>query len=60
MTNSRFKVQLVKSPIGRPGKHRRILEAIGLTRINRVVDLLDVPEMRGMINKVSHLVKVVA
>ena len=50
-------VTLVKSMIGRPEKHRRVLRGMGLTKLNRTVTLQDTPETRGMIHKVSHLVK---
>lgn len=53
------KVKLVKSIIGRPEKHRRIVRAMGLTRIDRVRELPDNDTTRGMIFKVSHLVEVV-
>lgn len=51
------KVTLIKSMIGRPEKHRKVLRGLGLTKINRTVELIDTPAVRGMINKVSHLVK---
>ena len=50
------KVTLVRSMIGRPEQHRRVLRGMGLTRLNKTVELKDTPEIRGMINKVSHLV----
>jgi large subunit ribosomal protein L30 len=50
------KVTLVRSLIGRPERHRRVLRGMGLTRLNKTVELKDTPEIRGMINKVSHLV----
>ena len=50
------KVKLVRSMIGRPEKHRKVLRGMGLTRLNKTVELKDTPEIRGMINKVSHLV----
>ena len=53
----RLKITLVKSMIGRPEKHRRVLRAMGLTKLHRTVDLEDTPSVRGMVNKVSHLVK---
>jgi large subunit ribosomal protein L30 len=43
--------------IGRPERHRRVLRGMGLTRINKTVELEDTPAIRGMIHKVSHLVK---
>lgn len=53
----RLKVTLVKSMIGRPEKHRKVLRAMGLTKLNRTVELEDTPSVRGMVNKVPHLVK---
>ena len=52
-----IKVTLVKSMIGRPEKHRRVLRGMGLTKLNRTVELEDTPAIRGMVSKVSHLVK---
>jgi large subunit ribosomal protein L30 len=51
------KVTLIRSMIGRPQSHRRVLRGMGLTRLNKTVELKDTPEIRGMINKVSHLVR---
>jgi large subunit ribosomal protein L30 len=53
----KLNVTLVKSMIGRPEKHRKVLRGMGLTRINKTVQLEDTPSIRGMIHKVSHLVK---
>jgi large subunit ribosomal protein L30 len=50
------KVKLIRSMIGRPEKHRKVLRGMGLTRLNKTVEFKDTPEIRGMINKVSHLV----
>ncbi|MDL1967219.1 MAG: 50S ribosomal protein L30 [Deltaproteobacteria bacterium] len=55
--SGKLKVTLVKSMIGRPEKHRRILRSMGLAKINRTVEFIDTPSIRGMINKVLHLVK---
>ncbi len=54
---AKLNVTLVKSMIGRPEKHRRVLRGMGLTKINRTVSLEDTPSIRGMVNKVSHLVR---
>jgi len=51
------KITLVKSMIGRPEKHRKVLRGMGLTRIDKTVELVDTPAVRGMIHVVSHLVK---
>ncbi|MGD9107338.1 MAG: 50S ribosomal protein L30 [Desulfobacterales bacterium] len=53
-----LKVTLVKSMIGRPEKHRRVLRGMGLTKMNRTVELKDTASIRGMVNAVSHLVNV--
>jgi len=52
-----LKITLVRSMIGRPEKHRRVLRGMGLKKLNRSVELQDTPSIRGMINTVSHLVK---
>ena len=51
-----LKITLVKSMIGRPEKHRKVLRAMGLTKLNRTVELQNTPSVRGMVEKVSHLV----
>lgn len=53
-----LKITLVKSMIGRPEKHRKVLRGMGLTKINRTVELKDTPSIRGMVHAVSHLVNV--
>lgn len=52
-----LRVTLVRSMIGKPEKHRRILRAMGLTKLNKTIELKDTPENRGMVQKVSHLLK---
>lgn len=59
MTNT-VKVQLVKGLIGTRESHRATVRGLGLRRINSISELQDTPSVRGMINKVSYLVKVVA
>ncbi len=51
-----LKVTLVKSMIGRPEKHRKVLRGMGLTKLNKTVELQDTPAIRGMVNVVTHLV----
>lgn len=55
----KIKVQLVRSLIGTKGEHRLCVRGLGLRRINHMVEVLDTPANRGMINKVSYLVKIV-
>ena len=52
------KVQLVKSPIGTKQAHRDTVRGLGLRKLNSVSELQDTPAVRGMINKVDYLVKV--
>jgi len=53
-----LKIKKVKSEIGRPEKHRKVLRGMGLNKLNSTVTLDDTPQVRGMINKVIHLVSV--
>lgn len=51
-----LKITLVKSMIGRPEKHRKVIRGMGLNKVNRTVELQNTPSVRGMVAKVSHLV----
>ena len=53
-----IRVQLVRSMIGRPEKQRVVLRGIGLTKMQKAVQLIDTPQVRGMLAKVKHLVHV--
>ena len=55
-----LKVTLVRSVIGHPQKQREVVKGLGLRRISSSVVRKDCPEVRGMINKIVHLVKVEA
>ena len=52
------KVTLKRSLIGRPETQRRTVRALGLRKINSVVELPDNPAIRGQLHKVEHLIKV--
>ena len=54
-----IKIKQTKSRIGAPIDQKRTLNALGLTKMNYVVEKEGTPVIRGMINKVHHLVKVV-
>ncbi len=56
--NKTLRVKLVKSLIGRIQKHKDCVRGLGLRRMNHVVEVIDTPENRGMINKVSYLLEV--
>ena len=51
-------VRLVRSMIGRPEKQRLVLRGMGLTKLQKKVQLPDTPQVRGMLDKVKHLVRV--
>ena len=53
-----IKITWTKSVIGRTQNQRRIIKSLGLHRLNHTVVHQDSPTSRGMVNKVSHLVKV--
>ncbi|MCT4594509.1 MAG: 50S ribosomal protein L30 [Anaeromicrobium sp.] len=53
-----LKITLVKSTIGSKPQHRKNIEALGLKKLHQTVEKPDNPQMRGMIAKVDHLVKV--
>ena len=53
-----LRITLVNSVIGRPEPQRVTVKSLGLKKLNHAVEHEDTPQIRGMINKVSHLVKV--
>ncbi len=55
---AKLEVKLVKSTIGSIPKHRKTVEALGLKKIGQIAYHQDNPQIRGMINKVSHLVEI--
>ena len=57
MAKSTIKVVQIRSAIGREGSQRKTLIGLGLNKIGRVRELEDTPAVRGMINKVKHLVR---
>jgi large subunit ribosomal protein L30 len=59
MSDAKVKIQLITSPIGSPEKHKRIVRALGLRKMNQVVEKPDTPSFRGMARKVPHLLRIV-
>ena len=57
MADKQLSITQVRSPIGRLPKQRATLRALGLRRIRQTVTQPDTPSVRGMLNKVSHLVE---
>lgn len=58
MANSTVKVTLVKSLNGRLASHKACVTGLGIRRIHQTVEVQNTPENRGMINKVSYMLKV--
>jgi large subunit ribosomal protein L30 len=54
----KLRITLVKSAIGAVPKNRKTVEALGLRKLNKTVEMPDNPAIRGMIRQVSHMVKV--
>jgi len=57
-TQQTVKLQLVRSPIGCKEAHRATVRGLGLRKLNSTSELEDTPAVRGMINKISYLIKV--
>ena len=53
-----LKISLVMSPISAIPKHKKTVEALGLRKLNKTVEMPDNSAVRGMIAHISHLVKV--
>ena len=58
MSNT-IKVKQVGSPIRKPASQRATLIGLGLNKMHKEMNLEDTPSIRGMINKVSHLVEII-
>ncbi len=58
MAEKKLRVTLVKSPIGAVPKNKKTVEALGLRKVNKTVELPDNDSVRGMLRMVAHLVKV--
>ena len=56
--SKKIKVTQIKSSSGRLRTHKDTIRGLGLRRIRHTVELIDTPEVRGMINKVSYMVRV--
>jgi len=59
MAQRKIRLQWVRSAIAAPTKHKLVVKGLGFTRLNQVIEREDTPAIRGMVAKVSHLVKVV-
>ncbi len=59
MAKDKITIMQTQSPIGRKSDQKKTLVGLGLNKINRKKQLEDTPAVRGMVNKVKHLVKVI-
>ncbi len=55
MADDKIRIKLVRSPICAPEKHKKIVRALGLHKLNQVVEKPDTPAFRGMVAKIPHL-----
>ena len=56
---TKIKIQQVRSRIGRSKDQKRTLDALGLKKINSIVEFESSPQILGMIKKVKHLIKII-
>ena len=54
----KIKIKQIRSRIGRPKDQKRTLDALGLNKINKVVEHNATPQIMGMVKKVNHLIKI--
>lgn len=59
MIMEKIKIKQIKSRIGRPKDQKMTLDALGLTKMNKVVEHNATPQILGMVNKVKHLITLV-
>ena len=58
MSGKKLSVMMTKSKNGRLKSHQECLKGLGLRKIRQVVEVIDTPENRGMINKIAYMLKV--
>ena len=54
-----IRIEYFRSAIQAPVKHKKVVKGLGFTRLNQVVEREDTPSIRGMVRKISHLVRIV-
>ncbi len=57
-STSMIRIKWVKSAIATPTKHKLVIKGLGFTRLNQIIEREDTPSIRGMVNKVPHLVTI--
>ena len=58
MSEKKISVTMIKSKIGRLASHKACLKGLGLRKISQTVEVIDTAENRGMINKISYMLKI--
>jgi len=58
-TEAKIRIKLIGSPICTPEKHKVIVRALGLKKMNQVVERPDTPSFRGFVKKIPHLLALV-
>lgn len=53
-----IRIQYFRSSIGRPGKQKLVVKGLGFRKLNQIVEHVDTPQIRGMVAKIPHLVRV--
>ncbi len=56
----KIRIQWFRSAIASPVKHKKVVKGLGFTKLNQIVEREDSPSIRGMVQKIPHLVKIVA
>jgi large subunit ribosomal protein L30 len=57
--NKKIRIQYFRSKNNTPLKHKAVVKGLGFTRLNQIVEREDTPSIRGMVNTVPHLVRIV-
>lgn len=60
MTAKKIKIQLVHSASGRPGRQKQTVRGLGFTKLYQIREINDTAALRGMVQKISHLVRIVS
>ncbi|HXG94095.1 MAG TPA: 50S ribosomal protein L30 [Blastocatellia bacterium] len=55
----RIKIQWYRSTIGAPKKHKEIVRSLGFTKLNQIVERPNTASMRGMVEKIPHLLRII-
>ena len=54
-----LRIEYFRSAVGRPAQQKKVVQGLGFRKLNQVVERPDTPEIRGMVTKVGHLVRII-